>query len=74
LLRVILSMFIDFFSTMTMQLRYKVELFNSDELNLYGNFGIKLRPVDEMKRMWLIRAESEDELNQWIEVSIVLAY
>mmetsp|Transcript_19565 Transcript_19565/g.27947 ORF Transcript_19565/g.27947 Transcript_19565/m.27947 type:complete len:649 (-) Transcript_19565:435-2381(-) len=47
---------------------YKVELFNAEELNSFGSFGIKLKPVDEMKRMWLIRAESEDEQNQWIEV------
>jgi hypothetical protein len=47
--------------------RYSVETFSQEEEELYGEFGIKLVHPNETKRVWLFRADSEKEHNEWIQ-------
>eukprot|EP01038_Epipyxis_sp_PR26KG_P009412 gene9412-12676_t len=47
---------------------YIVEAFDEEEIFRYGQYGIKLRSSDVSKRLWLLRTESEEEQQQWIEV------
>lgn len=48
-----------------------MESFTPEEVSWYGQYGIKLRSHADAKRMWLFRAESEEDQNQWIEVLYV---
>ena len=47
---------------------YGVEVFSAEEVGWYGPFGIKLRSHADAKRVWLFRAENEEDQQQWIEV------
>lgn len=47
--------------------RYQAEFFTSEDTALYGAHGIKLKPFDDSKRIWLFRADNDDEQNQWLE-------
>ncbi len=48
--------------------RYEVEAFTSEETTWYGQYGIKLKSHDDSRRMWLFRAETEEDQQQWMEV------
>lgn len=51
---------------------YRVEEFSTEEAQLYGQYGIKLRPIaDNTKRVWWLRAESDSERLEWEEVLTV---
>lgn len=48
---------------------YRVEEFSAEETQLYGSHGIKLLPVtDNTRRVWWLRAESDNERLEWEEV------
>lgn len=52
-------------------LSYQVQVFTPEEVEKIGPYGIKLVPstnYDVNKRMWMVRADSEESQNQWIEV------
>ena len=48
---------------------YEVEAFDAEETAKHGPYGIKLKPRGDGKRMWMFRAETEDDQAQWMEVS-----
>lgn len=49
---------------------YQIDSFTDDETEKYGPFGIKLRPFDHSKRIWMLRAETEAIRNEWIETLV----
>ncbi len=51
--------------------RYEVETFTEDDVCKYGPFGMKLKHHDDRQRMWLLRADNEEELGQWLEVEVI---
>jgi hypothetical protein len=50
--------------------RYEVEAFNAEEIVSIGSNGIKLKPIDDGRRVWHFKAENEEDQNEWIEVFI----
>jgi len=47
---------------------YSVEDFNELEVIDMGQFGIKIVPYDSRRRTWYLKAETEEEKNEWVKV------
>jgi hypothetical protein len=48
---------------------YHVEVFSSDDVQLFGPYGLKLVPSNDSYRCWYFMAEGEDSQKEWEEVS-----